>query len=215
MQVFLSYSSADKNLAAKLRRSLEEMGLSFNDPGENAQAGDSWRRQLEGAIRSSDAILLLLSSRQRGDEQQQLTWRMALEAVWANPAKRLIPILLHDAELPAFVRSGASGDSVQAIRIREPRDLTPAAQVILRTLDANSPEEGGNGSKRKGLGYRPPVSHGHHRQVSIPATGGKWLKRDTSTGRFIENYPAVTDEDRVQRWERLSAIKQYAEQLKN
>jgi hypothetical protein len=213
MQVFLSYSHADKSLAARLRRSLEEKGLSFNDPGANV--GDPWRQQLEGAIRSSDAILLLLSSRPRVDEQQQLTWRLALEAVWADPAKRLIPILLQDAELPASVRSGVSGDNVQAVRIREPKDLTLAAQAILRTLDANSPEEGGNGSKRKGGVYSPSVPHGRHRRVSIPATVGKWLKRDTSTGRFIENYPAVTDEDRVQRRERLSAIRQYAEQLKN
>lgn len=213
MQVFLSYSHADKSLAAKLRRSLEERGLSFNSPGANA--GDSWRQQLEGAIRTSDAILLLLSPRQRIDEQQQLTWRLALEAVWADPAKRLIPILLQDAELPAFVRSGASGDSIQAIRVREPKDLTLAAQAILRTLDAGSTEEGGNVSKRKGVAHSPPVSQGHHRRVSIPSTVGKWSKRDSSTGRFIENHPAMTDEDRMQRRDRLSAIKQYAEQLKH
>jgi hypothetical protein len=199
MRVFISYSHADKNIAAKLRRSLEERGLSFKDPGANG--GDSWRQQLEGAIRSADVILLLLSPRQRIDEQQQLTWRLALEAVWADPAKRLIPILLQDAELPAFVRSGASGDSIQAVRVREPKDLALAAQAILRTLSANPPEEGGNGSVRKRVVYSPPVSYSHRRRVSVPV--------------MVESYPAVTEEDRVQRRERLSAIKQYAEQLKS
>ena len=207
MQVFLSYSHTDKNIAAKLRRSLEEKGLSFNDAGENAQVGTSWRQQIEGAIRSSDAIILLLSSRQRVDDQQQLTWRLALETVWADTTKRLIPILLQEAELPAFVRSGASGDSVQAIRIREPKDLVPAAQAILRTLGVPPPEEGGNGSKRIGEIH---LSYDH--------LSPKSLKRSSSRGRFvevIENYPAVTDDDRAQRRERLSAIQKYAEQLKN
>ena len=190
MQVFLSYSSADKSLATKLRRSLEERGLSFNDPNGNPDA--CWRPQIEGAIRSSDAVLLLLSSRQKTDEPQQLTWRLALEAVWADPTKPLIPILLHDAELPAFVRSGASGDSVQAIRIRELKDLGLATQAILRTLGVNPPEE------------------------ARTSLGGVWLYEGNGakSGRVIEHYPAVTDEDRVQRREYLSAIKKYAEQLK-
>ena len=191
MRVFLSYSRADQSLATRLRRRLEEEGVAFNDPSGDPDA--CWRPQIEKAIRSCDAVLLLLSSRQKADEPQQLTWRLALEAVWADPTKPLIPILLHDAELPAFVRSGASGDSAQAIRIREPKDLGPAVQAILRTLGVNPPEEA-RGSLREGWLY--------------DGNGAK-------SGRIIENYPAVTDEDRVQRRERLSAIRNYAEQLKH
>lgn len=193
MRVFLSHSRADKSVATKLRRSLEERGLSFNDPSESLSAHYlSQRLPVEEAIRSSDAILLLLSSRRKADVPQQLTWRLALEAVWADPTKPLIPILLHDAELPAFVRSGASGDSVQAIRIREPKDLGPAVQAILRTLGGNPPEE----------------ARGRLRGWLYDGNGAK-------SGKIIEDYPAVTDEDRLQRRERLSAIKHYAEQLKH
>lgn len=186
MQVFLSYSSADKNLATRLRRSLEEKGLSFSDPSMSPAVDTSWRQQVEKSIRSSDAVLLLLSSRQKADEPQQLTWRLALEAVWADSTKRLIPILLHDAELPAFVRSGASGDSVEAIRIREPKDLDPAIQAIFETLGVNQP-------KRCDSSLFPITSH-YDRGL-------------------VESYPAVTDEDQAQRRERLSAIRQYAEHL--
>ena len=198
MRVFLSYSHADKSFAAKLRRRLEENGLSFNDPGSPFRAptgsqvvGTSWRRRVEEAIRSSDAVLLLLSPRQKADELQQLTWMLALEAAWAD-SKPLVPILLRNAELPAFVRSGASGDSVQAIRIREPEDLGPAIQAVLQTLN-DAPRKTRGGSERE-----------------------TWLLTDLSRlVQVIESYPAVTDEDRAQRRERLSAIKQYAEQLKH
>lgn len=193
MRVFLSYSHADKSFASKLRRRLEESGLSFNDPSESPAEGISWRQQVEAAIRSSDAVLLLLSFRQKADESQQLTWMLALEAAWAD-SKPLIPILLRNAALPAFVRSGASGDSVQAIRIRKPDDLDPAVQAVLRMLGV-APEK-----TRRRLG------------------GSRYLNDISSRSRFsriIENHPVMTDEDRAQWRERLSAIKQYAEQLKH
>lgn len=206
MQVFISYSHADQDIAAKLRLSLEEEGLSFNDPDPNA--GDSWRQQLEGAIRSSEAILLLLSSHPRLDEQQQLTWRLALEAVWADPAKRLVPILLQDAELPAFVRSGASGESVKAIRIREPRELMLAVQAILQILGVGSRHQDGKALAGATIG-----------SLLLPymvANAVDAVRRHVFGNVIvIESYPAVTEEDRVQRQERLSAIKQYAEQLKH
>ena len=41
-----------------------------------------------------------------------------------------------------------------------------------------------------------------------------WYLVDPSAAQVIENYPTETDEDRIQRRERLSAIRQYAEQLK-
>lgn len=189
MRVFLSYSHADKGLATKLRRRLEENGLSFNAPSESRGADSSWRRQLEEAIQSSDAVLLLLGSPQKADEPQQLTWRLALEAAWAD-SKLLVPILLRDAELPPFVRSGASGDSVQAIRIRKPEDLGLAVQAVLQTLSAATDQARGGAEMES------------------------WYLVDPSAAEFIESYPTVTDEDRIQRRERLSAIKQYAEQLK-
>lgn len=204
MQVFLSYSRADKRFATRLRRSLEKKGLSFNDPSESSDAGTSWRQQVERAIRSSDAVLLLLSSPQKADEPQQLTWRLALEAVWADSTKSLIPILLHDAELPAFVRSGASGDSIQAIRIREPKDLDPAIQAILRTLGIDAPENEARKDAERGSSY-PAFDLSYS---SVPSVA--YVIREV-----VESYPAVTDKDRAQRRERLSAIKKYAEQLKH
>lgn len=200
MHVFLSYSHADQALAARLRRALEKKGLSFNDPVETPATGTSWRQQVEEAIRSADAILLLLSSRKKVDEHQQITWMVALQAVWANPAKLMIPLLLQDAELPAFVRSGASGDFVQAIRLRNPKDLSPVIDAILQSLGVSRDEDRSFDD--------PDTDPGTKAGTGFPVE----VAFDSGS---IEIYPAVTDEDRVRYNERLSEIRRYAEQLKH
>lgn len=206
MHVFLSYSHADKSFAAKLRRALEEEGVVFNDPGESRVNGSPWRQQVEEAIRSADAILLLLGPRQKVDEPQQLTWRMALEAVWKDPSKRWIPILLRDAKLPAFVRSGAADADVRAIRIRGEKDLDRAFNAILETLGIGRIGPFGRGSGDSDLRF------------GVRRSGGSLPPPDLGPAPpppTIEIYPAVTDEDRVEWRERLSEIRKYAEQLKH
>jgi TIR domain len=129
MDAFLSYSSADRKLAERLREELAREGLSvWSDhvivPGKN------WRQRIEEAIRSSNYILVLLSPRDGADEAQQFTWQVALEAVWQDSDKRLIPILLPSAELPPFVRSGTSGQ-LRVVQVENPREVQDIAQAVL------------------------------------------------------------------------------------
>jgi len=207
MHVFLSYSHADRSLAARLRRGLEAQGLVFNEPSESPGAGTSWRQQVEQAIRSADAILLLLSPSQKVDAPQQLTWRLALQAVWDNPSKRWLPILLKNAKLPPFVRSGAAGKDVRAIRIRDPKDLGPAVQAILQTLGLRA---AARWAPCGPLEKEPfVVFRGDDFSSRIPLDE-RAIQRD-----LIEIYPSVTDEDRAQWQERLSEMRKYVEQLKH
>src|SRR5947209_4640804 len=117
MEAFLSYSSADKKLAERLRKELTRDGLSVWSDESLIAPGEKWQQRIEEAIRSSDSILVLVGPRERVDEAQQFTWRVALEAVWKDSSKRLVPILLRGAELPSFVRSGTLG-KVRAIHDR-------------------------------------------------------------------------------------------------
>jgi hypothetical protein len=180
MHVFLSYSHADRGLAAELRRSLEAKGLLFNQPTYSPEAGTSWRHQAEKAIRSADAILLLLSPDQKADEPQQLTWRLALESVWEDPTKRWIPLLVGEARLPAFVRSGAADKDVQAVRIHDPKDLAPAVQAILQTLGIIPLKQNGEQvyvrkaySRRDNEAYEAGYARGRGSKDAIPDPGGK------------------------------------------
>jgi hypothetical protein len=212
MHVFLSHSHADRKLAATLRGRLESEGLTVSSLDRDPRSA-GWHRDLEEALRSAAAILLLVSP--QVDEPQRTTWRLALEAVWADPSKRLIPILLQDAELPAFVKSASSGAEVQAIRLRDPRDLDPVIQAILRTLGVHSGEEPARtrGIERFEIREKPSGSYD-----VIPDRGPSKPPRSfdviTDSGP-IETYPAVTDEDRARQREDFAAIRKYAEQLKH
>src|SRR5436853_5160453 len=116
MALFLSYSAANKKVAERLRRELEREGLSVWS-AQNATSDSDLRRQLEDAIRSAEAILVLVGPRDP-DKVQQFTWQEALEAVWKDPGKRIIPLLIGDAKIPTFVFS--NGVPSNAIRISDP-----------------------------------------------------------------------------------------------
>jgi len=138
MEAFLSYSSADKKLAERLRKELTRDGLSVWWD-EELSPGEKWRHRIEEAIRSADSILVLVGPRDRVDEAQEFTWRVALEAVWRDSSKRLVPILLRGAELPSFVRSGTSG-KVRAIQVENSRDVRSVAQAVLDLLNGRHPQ---------------------------------------------------------------------------
>ncbi|HEY4591855.1 MAG TPA: toll/interleukin-1 receptor domain-containing protein, partial [Thermoanaerobaculia bacterium] len=130
--VFLSYASADRELADKLCEELVQQGISvWSEAGE---LGTERSRQIEAAIRSADDILVLVGSQSADDAEQQFTWRLALEAVWQNPRKRMIPILHQGADLPPFVQSDSSGGQTLAIRIEDFPDLHSTAKAILLAL---------------------------------------------------------------------------------
>jgi TIR domain len=108
MSAFLSYAAADRKVAERLKDELGKSGLSvWSDT--DVTVGQEWRRRIEDAIQSASEILVLVGPKNGDDPWQQLTWRAALEAVWQDPNKRLIPILLRGATPPPFLYSAASG----------------------------------------------------------------------------------------------------------
>jgi hypothetical protein len=141
MSAFLSYAAADRKVAERLKNELGKSGLSIWS-NTDTTAGEDWRRRIEEAIQSASEILVLVGPKNGEDPWQQLTWRAALEAVWQDPGKRLIPILLRGADLPAFVLSGTSG-KLKAIRVEDPRDVRSAAQAILDLVHGHRRRDAG------------------------------------------------------------------------
>jgi hypothetical protein len=146
MSVFLSYASVDRKLAEKLKEELGKSGLSVWSDTDLA-AGEEWRHRLEEAIHSASEILVLVGPKNGDDPWQQLTWRAALESVWQDPSKRLIPILLRGASLPAFVLSGTSGE-LEAVRVEDPRHIRSAAQAILDLIQGHRTRGAGKTGKK-------------------------------------------------------------------
>jgi hypothetical protein len=243
MNVFLSFAHSDSDLAERLRRELEAAGISISTDRELMQRGDRWQAKIEAAIRSADAVLLLIHARPKPDAAQDFAWRATLEAVWENPDKRLIPILLRDAELPTFVRSSKSSGDIQAIRLRGPRDLRGAARAIVGALalgsDLAAPRDVGFpvclrgedlpgspslGSKDGGFPRSnrgddkegPPPSPGPEQQATGDPIDKPWERERSSDeiAELVESYSSRTEEDSRKRQERLNEIREFAEQLK-
>jgi TIR domain len=135
MHVFLSYSASDHKLAERLCHELSRAGLSISAFDPQERAGVDWRKQVQPRIRSADDILILVGS--NADEAQRLEWRAALEAVWQDSHKRLIPVLVRNAALPPFVFGDAAGDRTQVIRLLDPRDVRGAAKAIQGALQGD------------------------------------------------------------------------------
>jgi hypothetical protein len=129
LNVFVSCSQRDRRQARTLIKGLEASGIvAFWDDADLAP-GDTWYAQIEQAIRKADAVVLLVDSRHEPDAFQRAEWQAAVEAGWEEPDKRLIPLLLGDAEVPSFLTNRL------AIRVRHPKqDLDGAVEQLAHVL---------------------------------------------------------------------------------
>lgn len=172
MHVFLSYPAASQKLADRLRAELSRDGLSISAFDARERAGVEWRKQVEPMLRAADDILILVGPRKRPDEAQQLEWQMALQAVWQDPGKRLIPVLVRDAAPPPFVFGDYAGDDTKVIRLLDPRDVRGAAVAIRKALqrgssDVSKPEPPAPDSVDVGTkaGYYPALEEARQERI--------------------------------------------------
>ncbi len=143
-RIFLSYARADRDIAERLRMSLEAYGCIVHDPA--AAGGDLGGSRasvpyddLEEAAQKSDQFVLLFGEHRDRDVVQEQEWQAALEATWEDASKKMIPILLGDAELPNFVRGAAgTGRSTMGLQVNGPREADQAAKWIAEKVGATA-----------------------------------------------------------------------------
>lgn len=103
--VFLSYSSRDRDAAARFEKALEGMGVEAFNPVRELQAGEDWRKAIQAAIKRSHALILLMTTPQSAES----SW-MAYEAGMAEALGKQIIILLPSkytvTDLPADIAAG-------------------------------------------------------------------------------------------------------------
>ena len=103
MQLFLSYSRADEGNARRLYGDLTQLGLDVWFDRSSLSAGDEWKTIIEGAIRRSDLVIVLLSSQsisRRGYFNSEM--RLALRVLETIPfgQRYVLPCRLDDCEIP-------------------------------------------------------------------------------------------------------------------
>lgn len=118
MNVFISHSRSEVALARTLAKALEANGVAVSLDTASCPPGELLSDAIERSVADADSILLLVGA----ESEPSLSQQAVLKAAWTSPTKRLIPLLIGNARLPNFVRSAVrSGDTIQAIRIRDPR----------------------------------------------------------------------------------------------
>ena len=129
MNVFVSYSSADKELAESLMKALNEHNLTPTASPKELREGTNWQEEIEALLKRSQAIVLLIGKK-GADALLEREWRAALEAVWSDSKKRLIPLVYGNAELPAFLRNW------QALRIDHQADWDRSVGKLIKILQS-------------------------------------------------------------------------------
>jgi TIR domain-containing protein len=184
MSTFLSYASADRKVAERLRDELGKAGIQVWSDTDTT-AGEKWRQRIEDAIKSASAILVLIGPKNGDDPEQQFTWQMALETVWQDPGKRLIPILLRGAAPPPFLYSAAPSRQPIFIRLDDPhkiKDVVPEVVGLIQGKHVRVMDRGRGDDGVRSLSIDPS-----------PTDAGQLRKREA----------------------RLSEIREYMEQLRS
>jgi len=101
--VFISYSSRDRQIADRIAGDLTQLGLKvFYD--KELLPGEAWRPRLANELKRAKYVLVLLSPAYVRSEWAE----RELEAAALSEAEgstRIIPVLVEDTEIPPFLRS--------------------------------------------------------------------------------------------------------------
>lgn len=92
MNVFISYSHADKKWADALRSGLTEAGFEVSVPGDDIEAGENWHLEIGKALDRANAMVVLLSP----DSVASRNNRAEIEFALGSPhfRDRLISVLV-------------------------------------------------------------------------------------------------------------------------
>jgi hypothetical protein len=237
MDAYLSYDHADRATAEGLAHELRSGGVSVWFDADQLKAGDDWAGTLERELRESRNLLVLVGTGADQSTWQRREWRKILEEVWRDPGKRLVPVLLPGASMPAFVRSTSSSGELQAVRIDDPADTAGAAQAILQVMQGTreasleaSPGSGGSHRTRgtfgaaRGLALEAAERGARSADAENDADSapfdprvkvGKGIPDDSSgrdPGSSIVAVPAAADREKLAA--RYAKIEEFARSLK-
>jgi guanylate kinase len=159
--VFLSYSSTDKVRVRELSRALKSLGLRVFLDEEQLSVGDSLYATLSNALTASDYVVFCVSkaSIASGWVEREVSGTLAAQV--ASKSKRLLPVLLEDARVPAVLRDliwldmEHDAPAVVATKIKAaihpdqhprlasyPRDVRAQVATALALLQGERPQEG-------------------------------------------------------------------------
>jgi len=152
--VFISHSRASTEAAKMFADALRARGVSPWLDEENIVVGHNLVATIHDALNASRAVVFLIEPERVPSPWVRSEWSAALESAWAQPNKRLIPILMEGAAPPPFLRTR------NALRVKQtPTDLERAADKVADALR----------DERNPLGAVEPSA--------LAAARGEWRRR--------------------------------------
>ncbi len=129
--VFLSCSHKSRKHAEMLASELQSLGISVWVASKEIQNGDAVEEKILEGIRSARLVAFLVDRQSSSAPSSwvEREYMAALEHSWADEDKILLPVLVDDAEPPAFLRHAS------AIKVRsEKSDWSRAAEALAKVL---------------------------------------------------------------------------------
>jgi hypothetical protein len=129
----LSHSSKDKFFVRELAERLEANGVTVWLDEAEIRIGDSLVDRIGGAIDSADFIAVVLSTNSVDSAWVQKELQLALQRELADPAIKVLPLLLEPVAIPPFLRDKLYAD------VSTPEKFTQNFPKLLTALGVSSP----------------------------------------------------------------------------
>lgn len=107
MKIFLSYASQDKETGESIAYSLRNSHKVFFDC-DALQAGASYDRKIEDAVKDSDILIFLISPDSVAERRYTLTELRFAREKWPHPSGRVLPVMVRKTPLeqvPSYLKA--------------------------------------------------------------------------------------------------------------
>src|SRR5690242_19468194 len=107
MRVFLSYASADRQLAERLDLALRAQGQTVFFDRRSLAPGEEYNAHIRNAVRESELFVFLLSPEALNPEGYARAELSIAESTWGDPSGHVLPVTLRPVrfdEIPPYVR---------------------------------------------------------------------------------------------------------------
>ncbi len=139
--VFISHASTEteglrERFLPELKKALTDDGFSVWVGDEQLTPGGNWSEQIQNAMESSRVVLLIwepkLKRGRQADPRANVQWEAAaLETLWSDPKKRVIPLVSGDVRIPSDL------SSLPAIKIGDtPEERKRTIQKVVKAIKA-------------------------------------------------------------------------------
>jgi hypothetical protein len=119
--VFISYTRDTKPIAKELTEFLSEQGIKSWADFNNISLGSTFQDSVGNAIDDAGSFVVLIGPDSSANAWREYELQAVLSKVWRDPGKKLLPVLVGDAQVPAFLRDR---NAIHVDPEAEPRDWT-------------------------------------------------------------------------------------------